>query len=100
MRPLAKRHEMISQRWKTWVGMAAAVLLVTAQAHSADTSTKKVSAEQFLKNANAELLEVSNKTNRAAWVQATYITEDTQLLAADATSEALEVTTRLVDESK
>ena len=41
-------------------------------------------ARRFVDKAERELLELSNVANRAAWVQQTYITEDTEALAAAA----------------
>jgi peptidyl-dipeptidase A len=41
-------------------------------------------ARQFLDRAEAELLELANEASRAAWVQSTYITLDTEALAAKA----------------
>jgi len=45
-------------------------------------------ARAFLEEANAELLKLVNAANRAGWTQATYITVDTELMAAQA-NEAL-----------
>jgi peptidyl-dipeptidase A len=46
-------------------------------------------ARAFLDKAEAHLLELSNHAGRAGWVQATYITEDTELLAAQANERAI-----------
>lgn len=56
-------------------------------------------AEEFLKSANATLLDLSNKAGRAAWVQATYITDDTEEIAAQANEKLIEATTRLIHEA-
>ena len=45
-------------------------------------------AEEFLREAEERLQELSVKASRASWVQMTYITDDTEILAAEA-SEAL-----------
>jgi len=45
-------------------------------------------AEEFMGNAEGRLSELSVKASRASWVQATFITEDTGILAAEA-NEAL-----------
>jgi peptidyl-dipeptidase A len=39
-------------------------------------------ARQFVEKAEGDLLELSNQAGRAQWVQATYITEDTEAIAA------------------
>ena len=41
-------------------------------------------AEAFIKGAEAKLLELSVNASRADWVKATYITDDTEILAAQA----------------
>ncbi|CAN5762184.1 M2 family metallopeptidase [soil metagenome] len=46
-------------------------------------------AEQFLKNAEARLEKLSTNAQRAAWVYETHITEDTELMSAQASELAL-----------
>ena len=46
-------------------------------------------AEEFMKNAEARLLELSVNAARADWVKATYITDDTEILAAQADERAI-----------
>ena len=46
-------------------------------------------AEAFIKNAEARLLELNVNASRADWVKATYITDDTEILAAQADDPAL-----------
>ncbi len=46
-------------------------------------------AQAFLEKAEAHLLDLANHTSRAGWVQATYITEDTEALAAQATQRSV-----------
>ena len=41
-------------------------------------------AKAFLDDADAQLFDLGNKAQRAAWVQETYITDDTNQIAADA----------------
>jgi peptidyl-dipeptidase A len=45
-------------------------------------------AEEFLREAEERLQDLSVKASRASWVQMTYITDDTEILAAEA-NEAL-----------
>ncbi|HEX9760545.1 MAG TPA: M2 family metallopeptidase, partial [Candidatus Acidoferrales bacterium] len=52
-------------------------------------------ARQFVERAEARLLELWIKAERAAWVQSNFITVDTELLAADARREVIAVTTDL-----
>jgi peptidyl-dipeptidase A len=46
-------------------------------------------AEAFIKNAEAKLLELSVLSSRADWVKLTYITDDTEILAAKADERAI-----------
>ena len=46
-------------------------------------------AEAFMKNAEAKMLELSVYAARADWVKATYITDDTEILAAQADERAI-----------
>ena len=58
-------------------------------------------ARAFVDSAETVLLDLAEKAGRAAWVQATYITYDTEILAAEATEEYLsasvELATRAAD---
>ena len=56
-------------------------------------------ADEFIKKANATLLDLSNRASQAAWVQATYITEDTEAISAQANERLIEATTRLIHEA-
>jgi peptidyl-dipeptidase A len=52
-------------------------------------------AQAFIAKAEADLAALSQYVNRASWVRATYITEDTQWLEAKAGSEITDLATRL-----
>jgi peptidyl-dipeptidase A len=56
-------------------------------------------AEAFLERANGELLDLSVVAERAIWVQQTYITEDTELIAAEAEHDLQAGTARLAAEA-
>jgi len=49
-------------------------------------------ARTFVDEAEARLLQLSNETNRADWVKSTYITDDTEILAAQANQRAIAAT--------
>jgi hypothetical protein len=51
-------------------------------------------AKQFLADANAELLELVNAASRAGWTQSTYITVDTEIMAAQANEALVRAQTR------
>jgi peptidyl-dipeptidase A len=57
-------------------------------------------ADEFAARANRELAEVGLESAQAEWVQSTYITPDTEALAARSSERMLAATARLVRESK
>ena len=57
-------------------------------------------ARSFIEAAEARLLELGNKQQRASWIQATYITEDTEKLAAEANQALIAATMELAGEAK
>jgi peptidyl-dipeptidase A len=57
-------------------------------------------AERFVEQAEARLNKLSIHSSRADWVQATYITSDTEALAASAREETLGAITELASEAK
>ncbi len=85
-----------------WIRNVAAILLVTGAAIGgggsvmAQTTTATVpEARAFVEHADQRLLELAIKADRASWVQATYITDDTEAMAADARREQLSATLEL-----
>ncbi len=72
------------------LGVLGVLALVPLSAPGADKepSAKKPptlqEAEAFIKNAEAKLLELNVISSRADWVKSTYITDDTEILAAHA----------------
>ena len=56
-------------------------------------------ARRFLEAAEARLLELSNRQAMAQWVQATYITPDTEILAAKAQQETIAATMELAKQA-
>lgn len=55
--------------------------------------------KKFLEGAESELLALSNAQGQASWVQATYITPDTEALAAAATEKQIAAAARLAKEA-
>jgi peptidyl-dipeptidase A len=83
-----------SIRGAVWA--AAAALLLT-------NCGRKPSVEEaraFLDQAEARLLALSEEASRAAWVQSTYITDDTEILAAKANQRLIEATVQMVKDSR
>ncbi len=57
-------------------------------------------ARAFLDRVEAALFDLSAESGRASWVQATYITHDTELLAAAASERLISATVRFAKEAK
>lgn len=74
-----------------------AVLLVTAAACRRGPTAEE--ARQFLDRVEAELLELANEASRAAWIQSTYITLDTEALAAKANERYITAAVRYAKEA-
>jgi peptidyl-dipeptidase A len=75
----------------TGVGLAAAFSLTPAPSQARQTAQSPPTAEEakaFVAQAEKELMAVSEYAGRAAWVQQTDITDDTNWLAAKASAEA------------
>jgi peptidyl-dipeptidase A len=75
--------------------------LIFAQTTSS-TSTKPSHSdiEKFLTAAEARLNDLNVKTNRASWVEETYITDDTEAISAAANEESLAAISQLAAEAK
>ena len=78
------------------VFVAAAVLLGAAVAAAAVTPAENAptveEARAFLEEAETKLLVLSVNASRATWVQSTYITDDTEILAAQANERLIAAT--------
>jgi peptidyl-dipeptidase A len=57
-------------------------------------------AQAFMDRAEAELMKIAVLDNRADWMHETFITDDTELLAASEDEKVIARTTELVDEGK
>ncbi|MEE8109315.1 MAG: M2 family metallopeptidase [Gammaproteobacteria bacterium] len=65
-----------------------------------ETAATTLTAEEFIDQVSRETAELNRESGAAYWVNATYITHDTSLLAAKATEKGLELQSRIVEESK
>ena len=72
-------------------------ITLQAQTNSAPTVQE---ANEFMRQAEARLGEMSLKVNHATWVQENFITEDTEALSADAQDQITALTTDLVEHAK
>ena len=66
---------------------------------SAGAGTKD-EAEKFLADAEKRLMDLSIKAGRADWVKSTYITDDTEQLAAEANENLIAATTELAEQAR
>src|SRR5271157_4793423 len=75
-------------------------LSLAMNVYAQTTAPTAAEAQEFMNKAEAQLSDLSVKVQRASWVQANFITEDTQAMAADAIDEVTAVTTELVEWAK
>src|SRR5882757_4978117 len=83
--------------------LVAALLLTTlahAQTKAPSGPPTVAEAKAFLDKAEADLLTLGNEAARAGWVQETYITDDTEALAAKANERLLTKTNEIVIASR
>jgi peptidyl-dipeptidase A len=72
---------------------------VSMEAQSASKPTV-AEAEQFITRAETRLDELNTRAARAAWVQANFITDDTEAISADANERGTAAVTELVEQAK
>ena len=97
----------ISQRRQLWlalffllsVGLALMSCTDNPNAFSSSGSPKD-EAEKFLADAEKRLLDLNIKAGRADWVKSTFITDDTELIAAEANENLIAATTELAEQSR
>ena len=71
--------------------LAVALLPVFAVAQTSQTAAPTVAeAQAFMDKAEADLLALTNEAGRAQWVQETFITDDTEAIAAKANERLLD----------
>ena len=84
---------------KIWFACAPALaLLLTGCGAGAGKPTAE-DARKFLESAESRMLAAVNEAGRAAWVQSTYITEDTEALAAQANERQIGLAVELAKEA-
>src|ERR1041385_7764913 len=72
----------------------------TTNPNSPSGSANKSDAEKFLADAEKRLLDLNIKAGRADWVKSTFITKDTETLAAEANENLIAATTELAEQSR
>ena len=76
-----------------------ATLLATVLAAQSQHPATPEGARAFLKEANEQLLKLGNAASRAGWTQSTYITPDTEVMAAEANAALVNAQTALAKEA-
>lgn len=69
--------------------------LLLAQAKPVSKAPTVADARAFIEKAEARLMKLSEEAGRASWVQATYITDDTEILAALANERMIAATAEM-----
>ena len=72
----------------------------TDNPNSPSGSANKNEAEKFLGDAEKRLLDLSIKAGRADWVKSTFITDDTESMAAQANDDLIAATTELAEQAR
>lgn len=72
----------------------------TDNPNSPSGSATRDEAEKFLGDAEKRLLDLSIKGQRADWVKSTFITDDTESLAAEANDNLIAATTELAEQAR
>lgn len=82
--------------------IAGSAIVLTAQNAPAlpRAAAPAAEARRFLDQANSDLLRLGTTANRAGWVQATYITSDTEALAAQANEILLNAVTNYAKQAR
>ncbi len=79
--------------------IAGSAIVVSAQSPK-PRAAAAAEARTFLDSVNRELLRLTNAGNRASWVQSTYITPDTEVLAAQANEQLVNAVTKYAKEAR
>jgi peptidyl-dipeptidase A len=97
----------ICQRRQLWLALffllsvGLALMSCTDNPNALSSSgSPKDEAEKFLADAEKRLMDLNIKAQRADWVKSTFITNDTELLAAEANENLIAATTELAEQSR
>ena len=87
----------------TWKGLVAFLVCLAFAATSArpqsNPAPTPAEAERFIRHAEEDLFDLGIKASRASWVEANFITDDTEQIAADANEIANTAATRYAKEA-
>jgi peptidyl-dipeptidase A len=82
------------------LSMGSALMSCTDNPNSLATSGSADDAQKFIAKAEKQLLDLNIKAARAEWVKSTFITDDTEALAADANEALIGATTELAEQAR
>ena len=68
--------------------------------NSSGGNTAATEAEKFMTDVEKRLMELSIKSSRADWVRSTFITDDTESMAAEANDNLIAATTELAEQAR
>ncbi len=93
---------MQARKQLKWILSIAIAASLTAVSCTTKTSAKPTlaEAEKFMADTETLLADLSVKESRADWVQANFITDDTEAIASQANQEYIEATTKLAKDVK
>jgi len=89
-------HGFLKSRWL----LLAALLFAACSTSPIGSKPTVADAEKFIAEAEKRALAVSIKTSRASWVQSNFITQDTEIIAAEAQDNLIATLKELVDEAR
>ena len=97
----------ICQRRQLWLGLffllsvGLALMSCTDNPNALSSpGSARDEAEKFLAEAEKQLLELNIQAGRADWVKSTFVTDDTELLAAEANENLIATTTELAERAR
>lgn len=93
------RHQMLVGLFLI-LSMGLALMSCTDNPNSLATSGSAADAQKFIADAEKRLLDLNMKAGRAEWVKSTFITDDTEALAADANEALIGATTELAEQAR
>jgi peptidyl-dipeptidase A len=82
------------------VGLALMSCTDNPNSLSSSGSGTKEEADKFLADAEKRLMDLSIKAGRADWVKSTFVTDDTEMLAAEANENLIAATTELAEQTR
>jgi len=87
-------------RFRAFVFLLCSTLISVMTQGQGSAKPSVAEAEQFMKQAETRLNELAIKVNRAGWVEENFITDDTEVLSAEAQEQLTGETEELIDQAK